>query len=102
MLSFFNAKAGDPDDQTIIVFKFPSNIEITANAGTQNTIEYVRMYNLQNPYQFNQVLEEDNCNENKSECKYIVSNNKLVKGAIYRIEMYYSGSETPYVIQYIL
>ena len=101
IMSIFTAKAGDPDDQTIIVFKAPERVEITAKAGSGNTISYVRMFNLQNPGQFNEILIEENCNNSKSECLYYVSNSKLKKGDIYRIEMYYSGSEQPFVYQFI-
>lgn len=101
MLNFVNAQANGEDDQTIIAQGYESYLQITAKAGSENSVTYVRMYNLSNPAQFNKVLVAESCNESNNVCVYTVANTNIVEGNVYRIEMYYSGSETPFVIQYI-
>jgi len=102
ILSFLNLKAGNgEDDQIIVLFSNPIHLNITAKTSVNNQITEVRMYNLQNPAQFNQVLAANQCNGTKSICKYYVPKSSLVTNAIYRITMKTSNSEQYYTIQFV-
>ncbi|MGB1018190.1 MAG: hypothetical protein ACPGVH_03910 [Chitinophagales bacterium] len=94
------AKASDPEDGTIIIAEVENTLNVEVKLAVEAQITIVRLFKLYNPSAYSVTLAATNCNQALSNCFYKQNTDNMPEG-VYRIEVYYTGSNAPLAINFM-